>query len=122
MHQKVGLESTQTEAMIGAEQDVACISPLAFVQMFLVPTACGDEDRVAGAQIFQQYREYIGKSLIGSDFEEYLSENSQDMARFYTEIRQHLGTSKKMRIGGKPTNNVFIGWKWKNDENLREMQ
>jgi hypothetical protein len=50
-----------------------------FVQAFLVPTACGDEDGVAGAQIFQQYREYIGNPLICVDSERYSSDNSQGM-------------------------------------------
>jgi hypothetical protein len=45
-----------------------------------VPAVRGDEDRIAGTQIFRRYCEHIGKPVIGVDFDRHPAENSQDMA------------------------------------------
>jgi hypothetical protein len=120
MQQEAKFEKFEIPAETTTVSDAMYISPLAFVRAFLVPTVCGDGDRIAGTQIFRRYREYIDKPLTGVDFNQYLAENSQEMARFYAEIKQYLGASKKMRINGKPINNVFAGWRWKDDKEYED--
>jgi hypothetical protein len=104
---------TEHENASEADHGTAYVSPLTFVQTFLVPAS--QNDIIAGTQILRKYREYIKDPLTDVEFERCLSKNSQDIKQFYTEINQYLGISKKMRITGKPINNVFVGWKWKDD-------